>query len=186
MLQINVFRVFHKKRTPVIEPDLHRGRGGVGNRYDTGITTYHLSYVVRALCFPLHHLTWSLGSVSVTISVNHCLFTNIWVTPSLGVTYFLWAWNLHWFSKNYGVINGQVKRTGRAFSCEFGLNLIELGTNSKAVFPYFLQYLLSRGKSSRLTPAPKSSYICFYLMHSCSKLSPQGWLMESAFQLKWR
>lgn len=123
MLQINVFRVFHKKRTPVIEPNLHRGRGGVGNRYDTGIITYHLSYVMRALCFPLHHPTWSLGSVSVTISVNHCLFTNIWVTPSLGVIYFLWAWNLHWFSKNYGVIHGQVKRTGREFSCEFGLNL---------------------------------------------------------------
>lgn len=144
----------HQKKNTSYRAKLARGRDGVGSRYDTGIITYYLSYLMRALPFPLHHLTWSLDSVSITISANHRLFTNIWVTPSLDVTYFLCAWNLHWFSENCGVINGQVKRTDRAFSCEFGLNLTELGTNSKAVFPCFLQYLLSRRKSSHLTPAP--------------------------------
>jgi len=78
---------------------------------------------MRAHPFHLYNLTWSLDSMSVTISANHSLFINICVTSGLDVTNFLCAWNLHWFIETNDVINGQVSRTDQAFSCEFGLNL---------------------------------------------------------------
>lgn len=109
VLQITVFRVFHKKRTALTEPNLHRGRSGVGNRDDARIVTYHLSHHMRALPFHLHNLIWSLDGMSVTISVNHSLFMNICVTSNLDMTNFLCAWNLHWFSETNGVRRSSLK-----------------------------------------------------------------------------